>query len=768
MHRSYHGSLESIPETIATSAPDQSNGQPHVSDTHLPVPIERDRSEGVGSGDDSGEPPESPRIRTASDDSEDNEVNLEIQRAVQIEKMEKLTLSGSSTKEIGSEDINSVHESVTKCSICMDKFRNPKSLPCFHTFCQPCLARYISQFFQREKDSTWNNFPCPTCRSNSAPADTTVDVTMWAEQFPTNHFILSVMDMMSFEKAEKSCDSCDRQQKHGVKAEMWCTHCKVCLCKKCLSFHDAIFLDHRPLSISKAKKEPSLIVQGQEMLCTQHKENMTLFCHDHQVLACTACVAVDHRRCLRVTTSKDYLKEFQPSREQDRVIREYNECLDCLENIAQENMQQSSHISNRKQEIINKISECRQQINKHFDEIQIRLMADVNDIHREETQKFDMQIREIRQLQTAVEHSKKMVEATVSFGGDSQVVSVLLNARRNTQTYKQKAIETFENTEDVNYSFRIDDQISKLPSLIKEFGKIKVVRTKRGVPKSVTNMKQMFERKVNEVHKFFVRLPSDNIDCVITSGLYRPDGRLIICDFHNRCVKMFRDTGVFITKLLLQTEPFGICMVDNTSAAVSCPNSREITIISISEDNITVLSTLKIEKVCYGIEKFNDEFIVLLPMDKPLSSMCTVDLKGAVTKTINKASSGYAMFEHRPFHLTVNKHTNEIYVTQKTTAANEKRGVIIKQNLDVKHDIYHKDIRWARGIEIDFEENLYICGQMSSNVVQFTPDCSQSRVLLTASDGIQHPAAIGFNHNKFFLTDVGDNNRNIMKIFELI
>lgn len=57
---------------------------------------------------------------------------------------------------------------------------------------------------------------------------------------------------------------------------------------------------------------------------------------------------------------------------------------------------------------------------------------------------------------------------------------------------------------------------------------------------------------------------------------------------------------------------------------------------------------------------------------------------------------------------------------------------------------------------------------MSSNVVQFKPDCSQSRVVLTESCGIKHPAAIGFNRSKFFLTDVGDNERNLIKIFEMV
>lgn len=231
---------------------------------------------------------------------------------------------------------------------------------------------------------------------------------------------------------------------------------------------------------------------------------------------------------------------------------------------------------------------------------------------------------------------------------------------------------------------------------------------------------------------------------------------------------MFLDTGVFITKVLLQSEPFGICKVDDDKVAVTEPNNREIKIISTTDDNMTVIRSLNLDKVCYGIEKFEDELVVLLPMEKPFPCLCTVSMNGTVTNMVKKDSTGHAMFEHKPFHLSVNNHTHEICVTQKTTAVHDKRGLVLGENLDVKSDIHHEDIRWARGIEIDFQGNLYVCGQMSSNVVQFNPDCSQSRVILTESCGIQHPAAIGFNRCKFFLTDVGDNNRNLVKIFEMV
>eukprot|EP00058_Branchiostoma_floridae_P012237 XP_002597725.1 hypothetical protein BRAFLDRAFT_217377 [Branchiostoma floridae] len=41
------------------------------------------------------------------------------------------------------------------CQICSEDFKQPKMLPCLHTFCQPCLERLLARV---------GNLSCPTCR----------------------------------------------------------------------------------------------------------------------------------------------------------------------------------------------------------------------------------------------------------------------------------------------------------------------------------------------------------------------------------------------------------------------------------------------------------------------------------------------------------------------------------------------------------------------------------------------------------------------------
>jgi len=62
--------------------------------------------------------------------------------------------SGLSTSPLGGGNFTG---SNTKCAVCNSSFVSPKVLPCFHTFCQPCLER-----IQEHVDK----ITCPTCQSD--------------------------------------------------------------------------------------------------------------------------------------------------------------------------------------------------------------------------------------------------------------------------------------------------------------------------------------------------------------------------------------------------------------------------------------------------------------------------------------------------------------------------------------------------------------------------------------------------------------------------
>lgn len=55
-------------------------------------------------------------------------------------------------------------ESLLSCPICMDDYRDPRMLPCQHSFCESCLTKYIKDTAKINNDTGIKTFRCPMCR----------------------------------------------------------------------------------------------------------------------------------------------------------------------------------------------------------------------------------------------------------------------------------------------------------------------------------------------------------------------------------------------------------------------------------------------------------------------------------------------------------------------------------------------------------------------------------------------------------------------------
>lgn len=76
-------------------------------------------------------------------------------------------------------------------------------------------------------------------------------------------------------------------------------------------------------------------------------------------------------------------------------------------------------------------------------------------------------------------------------------------------------------------------------------------------------------------------------------------------------------------------------------------------------------------------------------------------------------------------------------------------------------------VKRAMGIDIDSQENLYVCGQASNNVVQISKYGTRVRKLLTSSDGMDKPRAISVWGDQFVITNQSSRDRNYIHVFQL-
>ncbi|XP_069545859.1 tripartite motif-containing protein 2 isoform X3 [Brachyistius frenatus] len=121
------------------------------------------------------------------------------------------------------------------CSICLDRYENPKVLPCLHTFCERCLQNYIPAHSL--------TLSCPVCRQTSILPEKGVAALQ------NNFFITNLMDVLQRAPDSRSQEAAALNNittvatgqllscpNHGGSVmEFYCPPCETAMCQECTS-----------------------------------------------------------------------------------------------------------------------------------------------------------------------------------------------------------------------------------------------------------------------------------------------------------------------------------------------------------------------------------------------------------------------------------------------------------------------------------------------------------------------------------------------------
>ncbi|KAL4238075.1 Intraflagellar transport protein 80 [Mactra antiquata] len=110
------------------------------------------------------------------------------------------------------------------CPIHLGKLKDPRRLPCEHTFCADCLNGCIHTAFNTRNDGM---FECPVCRTkNHIPTNSNND---WARGFPIDAFCVIQLHTLSQYEQSIVCE------KHIQKfKEYFCFHHRELVCSDCV------------------------------------------------------------------------------------------------------------------------------------------------------------------------------------------------------------------------------------------------------------------------------------------------------------------------------------------------------------------------------------------------------------------------------------------------------------------------------------------------------------------------------------------------------
>ncbi|XP_076578929.1 transcription intermediary factor 1-alpha isoform X2 [Chaetodon auriga] len=179
------------------------------------------------------------------------------------------------------------------CPICKLSFHNrePKLLPCLHSFCKRCLpAPFRSADPRRESQGQGDsNKPlgairCPVCRQEC-----------WEMDVLDNFFVKDSAEVPSstVEKTSQVCMSCD----DNTEATGYCVECVEFLCVTCIEAHQRVKFTRDHTIRQKEEMSPAVGISTQKpVFCDIHKqEPLKLFCETCDRLTCRDCQLLKHK-----------------------------------------------------------------------------------------------------------------------------------------------------------------------------------------------------------------------------------------------------------------------------------------------------------------------------------------------------------------------------------------------------------------------------------------------------------------------------------------
>ncbi|XP_066301730.1 tripartite motif-containing protein 2-like [Branchiostoma lanceolatum] len=169
------------------------------------------------------------------------------------------------------------------CSVCMLHFRDPRVLPCLHTFCRECLQEWAAKQQPLE---------CPTCRTQVSLPDQGVD------GLRTNFYVNNLLDFAAAKKGAGPGVPCQVCEGNVEGSKSWCADCAKLLCESCTLLHRKfpLFEDHEVTPENTLKAEKDVGKFHRKRHCHKHKkQELVFYCESCNALVCTACTVVDHR-----------------------------------------------------------------------------------------------------------------------------------------------------------------------------------------------------------------------------------------------------------------------------------------------------------------------------------------------------------------------------------------------------------------------------------------------------------------------------------------
>ncbi|XP_071155100.1 uncharacterized protein [Mytilus edulis] len=538
-------------------------------------------------------------------------------------------------------------------------------------------------------------------------------------------------------KLNISCGSCGYEDISKI-AKKWCTICEEGFCGECENYHKSMKVSrgHKMISIENFRQIKNISVN---LNCEIHGKKLDLYCKKHDIAVCVVCIPSEHKSCSSsdVISIDDATKNAKQSSALLDLEGTISTTIDNVKLCIKDREMALKTVNEDEQTIRKTITDTRKNLNKYLDELERKLLLDLKSKHENYKFKVVKILNQLKQMEKEVEKLKEQTLQMKRFASDLQV---FLGTRQLNQSLCKKIGSLKEEIRDnTNYNMEIEVNhvISSLVNEVKQFGKIKVMETMANLQLKDAKIDQAqiqihgYSQSIQNVNlklkqKFDIKGSKQPISgCIIL-----PDDRIIIADYYGSGKLMeYNNDGQHIRDITVSDKPHSLTIVDTECIAVTYGQAKYLEIINTK--NTSERKRVICDANCWGISYQDHKLYVIVLFQ----GIVVMDLKG---KTLNAIDIDVL----NVYHITTI--SDRIYYTNRnsnTVHCCSTTG----QEIWVFKD---KSIVKPKGLSVDLNQNVFVVGQTSNNLIVIQHDGKDSKVLLTERDGIKYPYGVNYNKQK--------------------
>ena len=300
---------------------------------------------------------------------------------------------------MAAKEVKKATESLT-CPVCLQIFKNPKYLPCYHSYCEECLEKLCSQ----------SEIRCPECREVAQISEGGV------KSLPNNFLINRLVDELILKndrgEEEVRCGNCDKDDP----VVCYCPNCNLFLCQVCNESHsrniNCIAHMQNVVPFTELKMSNYYVPKAKTFMCEKHDTELLFYCETCEELVCLYCttkehsehnhdavkqLAEKHREELKTVTTP--IKEItdnlsEACKNLDKMVKEIKKCGNEVE----------KDIDHHYDEMIRKLVKQKEEVKQNL-QYKVSQKTKAIETQMEELECMQMEMLGIAELKNAIEKS---------------------------------------------------------------------------------------------------------------------------------------------------------------------------------------------------------------------------------------------------------------------------------------------------------------------------------------------------------------------------